>query len=46
MLSNSDTRFIRDLYSSYRIHQVQAMRAINSRADRRGPVSEVVVCNY
>ena len=46
MLSNSDTPYVRRLYQGYRIHKVAARRAINTRADRRGPVWEVVVLNY
>lgn len=43
VLSNSDTPFIRDLYKDFNIQSVYARRAINSRADRRGPVGEVLV---
>ena len=43
VLSNSDTPFIRSLYKGCRIHSVHARRAINSRADRRGTVGEVIV---
>jgi DNA adenine methylase len=43
VLSNSDTPFIRELYRDFRIDTVWARRAINSRADRRGPVTEVLV---
>lgn len=46
MLSNSDVPFIRDLYRDYRIDVVNARRAINRDASKRGPVSEVVVRNY
>ncbi len=46
MLSNSSTDFIRDLYSDYNIQIVQAKRAINSNASKRGNVDEVVVRNY
>lgn len=46
MLSNSSTEFIRDLYSDYNIQIVQAKRAINSIASKRGDVDEVVVRNY
>lgn len=46
MLSNSDVPLIRDLYSEFRIDVVPAPRAINCRADKRGPVDEVVVRNY
>lgn len=43
VLSNSDTPFIRELYKDFRVERVFARRAINSRADRRGQVSEVLV---
>jgi len=43
VLSNSDTPFIRRLYKDFKIETVYARRAINSRADRRGPVGEVLV---
>ncbi len=46
MLSNSDTTFIRELYSKYNIHTVQAKRMINCRSDGRGLINEVVVTNY
>jgi DNA adenine methylase len=43
VLSNSNTPFIRKLYRGCRIEHVQARRAINSRADGRGCVGEVIV---
>jgi DNA adenine methylase len=46
MLSNSSTDFIREQYAAYNITTVQAKRAINSDATRRGQVDEVVVRNY
>lgn len=46
MLSNSSTDFIREQYAVYNITTVQAKRAINSDATRRGQVDEVVVRNY
>lgn len=46
MLSNSDTPFIRDLYSGYNIQVVHARRAINCRPERRGPITELVIRNY
>lgn len=46
MLSNSDTPFIHGLYSGYDIKVVTARRAINCRADGRGPVTELVIRNY
>ncbi len=46
MLSNSDTPFIRRLYREFDLRKVSARRSINSRADRRGRVAELVVLNY
>ena len=48
LLSNSATSFIFDLYNDrgYKIEIVKAKRAINSQADKRGEVSEVLVRNY
>ena len=49
MLSNSDTPFINKIYSGIkgvRISKVQAGRAINSDASKRGKISEVLVTNY
>lgn len=46
MLSNSSTDFIHEQYAAYNITVVQAKRAINSVASKRGDVDEVVVRNY
>jgi len=46
MLSNSDVPVVRELYADFTIATVMASRNINSRADRRGAVSEVVVRSY
>ncbi len=46
MLSNSDTKFIRNLYKKWHITRVNAKRFINCIAEKRGDVSEVVVRNY
>jgi DNA adenine methylase len=46
MLSNSDTPVARRLYAGYRLHRVDARRAINSKGEKRGPVGELVVLNY
>jgi DNA adenine methylase len=46
MLSNSDVPFLRDIYKGFRLDTVQAARAINRDASKRGPVSELVVRNY
>ena len=43
LLSNSDADLSRSLYEGFKIDTVNATRAINSRADRRGVVREVLV---
>jgi DNA adenine methylase len=47
LLSNSPHPWIRGGYefSGYRVEQVSARRAINSRGDRRGPIGELVITN-
>jgi len=45
MLSNSDTPLIRELYENFDIREVSARRNINSKADRRGSICELVVLN-
>ena len=48
MESNSDTEFIKELYSEepFKIHIVKATRMINSNANGRGKINEVVITNY
>ncbi|MBI1320554.1 MAG: Dam family site-specific DNA-(adenine-N6)-methyltransferase [Candidatus Hydrogenedens sp.] len=46
LLSNSDVPLIRDLYKDFQVSQVFATRMVNSRADRRGKVAEVLVRNF
>ena len=46
MLSNSATDFIKKQYANYHITLVQAKRAINSVASKRGDVDEVIITNY
>ena len=46
MLSNADVPLVRKLYDpslGFRVERVQARRAINSKADRRGAVGEVII---
>lgn len=45
MVSNSCVDFITDLYKDYTIIEVEAKRAINSNANNRGKVKEVLVVN-
>lgn len=46
LLSNSSCKFIEDLYQNYIITKVCAKRTINSKADKRGEIDEVLVRNY
>lgn len=46
MLSNSDTPLIKELYKDFFIHEIQAGRAINSKANGRGKITELLVINY
>jgi len=46
MLSNSDTPLIHDLYQGYIIDKVYARRAVNCKAEKRGPIAELVIRNY
>ena len=46
MLSNSDHPLVRELYKEYNIITVKANRSINSNANKRGEINEVLVINY
>jgi DNA adenine methylase len=46
MLSNSDCPFIQDLYRGFRIHTILAARAINSKAEKRGKITEILVTSW
>ena len=47
LLSNSNTDFIRDLYKDYEIIDVEAMRAINAKGNKRGRRKiEIIVKNF
>lgn len=46
LLSNSYTELILNLYKNYKIKEVKAIRSINSDAEKRGQVSEVLIRNY
>jgi DNA adenine methylase len=45
LLSNSEHPLIRELYKKYSIINVEANRTINSIAEKRGTVSEILVTN-
>ncbi len=44
--SNSDTEFINNLYKKFKIEKVFANRFVNSKANNRGKISEVLIRNY
>ena len=46
MLSNHNTKFINELYKEFHITIVPAKRMINSNANGRGNVEEVIITNY
>jgi DNA adenine methylase len=48
MLSNSDTPFIKNLYSNvaFQITTVQAPRFVNCKPNQRNPVNELLITNY
>lgn len=46
LLSNSATKFIEEIYACFNITYVKANRAINSVADKRGEINEVLIRNY
>jgi DNA adenine methylase len=48
MLSNSNAQLVYELYGGrgYSLIEIEARRSINSKADRRGPVTELLITNY
>ncbi|HZQ05370.1 MAG TPA: Dam family site-specific DNA-(adenine-N6)-methyltransferase, partial [Anaerolineae bacterium] len=46
VVSNSSTKFIQHLYYDYNVYTVHARRVINSDANGRGLVKEVIITNY
>jgi DNA adenine methylase len=46
MVSNADTLLARQLYRGFRFTEIEARRAINCHAGKRGCVKEIVVTNY
>ena len=46
MLSNSDTEFTRNLYKRFKVEAVQVSRAINCQPEKRGKITELIICNY
>lgn len=46
LLSNSSATFIKELYSEYTIHPINANRSINSDGEKRGQIEELLIKNY
>ena len=53
LLSNSDPKnenqednFFEEAYCKYEIYRVKASRAINSKANKRGKINELIIPNY
>lgn len=46
LLSNHNTKYIRELYKDFHINVINAKRMINSKGDGRGDVEEVLISNY
>ncbi len=46
MLSNSSHNAVRELYRDWYVHEVKANRAVNSKPDLRGKITELVVTTY
>ena len=46
MQSNSDTDWVHKRYRKFKRLSVQARRSVNSRADRRGAIQELIILNY
>ncbi len=46
LLSNSSAPFIKELYSEYKIHSINANRSINSDGEKRGQIEELLIKNY
>lgn len=45
LVSNSSAQSVRDLYEpGFELFPVRARRAVNSRAERRGPITELLIC--
>jgi DNA adenine methylase len=46
MLSNSNSAPIYELYDGYRFYEIYARRVINSKANGRGAIKELLITNY
>ena len=46
LLSNSNTEFIRNLYSNFNLKEVKVMRAIICKGSKRLGHTELIISNY
>jgi DNA adenine methylase len=46
VVSNSASPFVEALYEGFSIHRVEATRAINSKAEKRGAIEELIVTSF
>lgn len=47
MISNSDTEYIKEIYSNYfKIEEIEVPRVINCKSNCRGKVKELIITNY
>lgn len=46
LLSNSNTKFVRDLYRGFNMNKIMAGRYISCKSDQRGRQCELVIRNY
>ena len=46
MVSNSNSKFIKELYKDYKIIVIPAKRCINSKGNKRKNSTEVIIINY
>ena len=46
MVSNSSAQFVWKLYENFKRERVKATRLINSKAQKRGKINELVILNY
>jgi DNA adenine methylase len=44
--SNSNSPIVRELYKGFHFTEVQAKRCVNSKGDKRGPITELIITNY
>ena len=43
ILSNNNTKFIKDLYKGHKFEAVECSRSINSKKDKRGKIQELII---